>query len=45
VWRAHHFADLQKFGTKNKSGYRQQQRYGDNDTFSSPLWLGLRRTV
>jgi hypothetical protein len=45
VRHAHHFADLQEFGANNKSAYRQQQRYRDNDGFSSPLWRGLRRTI
>jgi hypothetical protein len=45
VRRAHHFADLQEFGAKNKNAYCQQQRYCDDETFSSPLWRGLHRTI
>jgi hypothetical protein len=45
VRRAHHFADLQEFDANDKNPYRQQQRYCDNDGFSSPLWRGLHRAI
>jgi hypothetical protein len=45
VRRAHHFADLQEFGAKNKNAYSQQQRYCHKDGLSSPLWRGLHRTI